>query len=313
MRFSAVLVHIPAEMFVFSNSPAAWQPAVAPTQSVGSACSNLQRVAFQKHFEPTAKISVPLAYQPSVSINAFQDLADLLSRSLASAIQPSPFPDGDTSGWQTVVPLPRVPSVSGRVLFGARTNVRKRDVASGDASATRPELVRKRKRSDSFSAIDNLPNIVVVDTNVLITHLQVLVSLSRLQYFTLVVPFTVVQELDHLKTNRDVKLQKKARAAIAYIYAETGRQRTWIQLQRTDEVVVGQHSGASPTCYENNDDRIVNCALFHTQILKRDVLLLTNDKNMALKARGNSLQTTSAPELLRSLHPTAPKRNKRMD
>jgi hypothetical protein len=257
------------------------------------------------------------------AINAFAQHSQLfsgLAPQVQTAFQPAApytasFPQQQ---WAKVVPVPSIHQRPRSATKTDRVENRRRQPPSLS--------VRKRKRSEfedrSHTQLGlqmdtqvgiKLPSVIVLDTNELILNLDRISSLFAFDYFTLVVPVTVINELDHLKMNsRDKSLRIKAQAAISYLYSQT--QGTsglpWIKLQRRDQVFNVPHGGAGMGYEESNDDRIVDCALFQKETLKMDTLLLTEDKNMSLKACCNSLTTMSIDQLFEKLKNTSPKRTK---
>ncbi|KAI8913504.1 PIN domain-containing protein [Gorgonomyces haynaldii] len=105
--------------------------------------------------------------------------------------------------------------------------------------------------------------IVVLDTNYMISHLEFIQQLSQL--IPLHIPYTVVQELDGLKSSATVGNQ--ARSATRFL------------LEHIERFVMEQESTFV------SDDQILN----YCRSLSPPVLLLTNDTNLQLKASIHSI------------------------
>ncbi|KAJ3130524.1 hypothetical protein HK098_000089 [Nowakowskiella sp. JEL0407] len=123
------------------------------------------------------------------------------------------------------------------------------------------------------------PDIIIIpDTNIFIHHLPFissLLSVLPLPNFNFIIPFTVINELDGLKSRRlsdDVKYN--ARKSIDFIYGLFLKRLNWARGQSAEEVVsVEKLSG---------DDAILECCRYFVK--SSTVILITNDKNLSNKA-----------------------------
>lgn len=133
---------------------------------------------------------------------------------------------------------------------------------------------------------------IVVDTNILISHLNFIKDLRDTDINThgrpiLVFPWVVMQELDYLKSGKaasaslSLTTAKKARNAVQYLYN---------CLQSNHPRIVGQTPAqasmvAGEFVVENNDDRVLQCCK-QFQGLNQDsmVVLLTDDRNLCNKS-----------------------------
>ncbi|GMM56084.1 mRNA-processing endoribonuclease [Maudiozyma humilis] len=137
----------------------------------------------------------------------------------------------------------------------------------------------------------------VVDTNFIISHLDILEDLRSLfekYQHTIVIPRYTIKELDGLKTMRsDAKekdvsksnaVAKAARAANTWIYAN---------LANTSSGVFGQRITQRISLDAVKDDAILDCCIYFKERLNCFVLLLSNDKNLCLKALTEEILTVS--------------------
>ncbi|CAI4065057.1 hypothetical protein SUVZ_08G2020 [Saccharomyces uvarum] len=144
-----------------------------------------------------------------------------------------------------------------------------------------------------------LKTVFVVDTNFIISHLNTLEnvrSLSSTYHHLIVVPSTVIQELDGLKKNSDVikdgdtdKEQGRTIGALA----RWGNEWIYKNLANLDSGLMGQKlkQRLNPDCLK--DDSILDCCLYFKEVLNCFVILLSNDKNLCTKALTEDLLTVS--------------------
>ncbi|CDK27465.1 unnamed protein product [Kuraishia capsulata CBS 1993] len=144
---------------------------------------------------------------------------------------------------------------------------------------------------------------LVVDTNFVLSNLSIIVDLRSLSAsyktaYRIIIPSTVIQELDGLKSSqkhqtfvgpdgasKDKPLGTLARWAIDWIY---------LNFQRSDPVVLGQklHQKIDPMLVK--DDAILDCCLyFQKKYTDSLVVLMSNDKNLCVKALTNDVLTIS--------------------
>lgn len=140
-----------------------------------------------------------------------------------------------------------------------------------------------------------MKSIFVVDTNFLISHLSTLENLRRLAssfHHQIVIPSTTIRELDGLKnSSRIVQIDETsesmgllARRANDWIYSH---------LANLDSGVMGQklRQMINSNCIQ--DDAILDCCLYFKEKLDCFVILLSNDKNLCMKALTEGLLTVS--------------------
>ncbi|KAG0212548.1 hypothetical protein BGX28_006147 [Mortierella sp. GBA30] len=172
-------------------------------------------------------------------------------------------------------------------------------------------------RASPRSADDDEPDaIVVLDTNVLISHLNFLQTLIEAcgtpfnrknrapvgngqPQIVFVVPWIVVQELDGLKSNSrghgtEVNLTEKARRAIRYVQDELEKSEDKRKLrgQKINECIEKQ---------SKNDDYILDCCRYfrtaYPDAKKTKVTLFSNDRNLCVKALIHEVRTIAREKI----------------
>ncbi|KAM3934069.1 telomerase-binding protein EST1A isoform 2-T2 [Leptodactylus fuscus] len=170
------------------------------------------------------------------------------------------------------------------------------------------------------------PLFLVPDTNGFINHLPGLQQLLSCQIYILVIPLIVIHELDGLAKGQDVdqrsavqarSLQEKARKAIQFLEhgfeardpflrALTSRGNELESIAFRSEDISGQKG--------NNDDLILSCCLHYCKDnakdfmpsnkddpirLRREVVLLTDDRNLRVKALTRHVPVRDIPAFLK--------------
>ncbi|XP_056322264.1 telomerase-binding protein EST1A [Danio aesculapii] len=198
------------------------------------------------------------------------------------------------------------------------------------------KLAQQQKRRDKIQAvlqtggqleIEIRPFYLVPDTNGFIDHLDGLRKLLVCGTYILVVPLIVITELDGLAKGQDSRegvgngaharqVQDRARAAVMFlekafeskdpsIRALTSRGNTLESIAFRSEDTSGQKG--------NNDDVILSCCLHYCQDkakdfmpaerngpvrLRREVVLLTDDRNLRVKALTRNVPVRDIPAFL---------------
>ncbi|CCE64881.1 hypothetical protein TPHA_0J00580 [Tetrapisispora phaffii CBS 4417] len=142
--------------------------------------------------------------------------------------------------------------------------------------------------------------IFVVDTNFVISHLNTLERLRQLSeklYHKIVIPNTVFKELDGLKqSDRMAKWSPTDGQALeSTIGALARRANDWIYRNLTNQGtgIMGQKLRQRLDLLCIKDDAILDCCLYFKEKLKSFVILLSNDKNLCLKALAEDILTVS--------------------
>jgi rRNA-processing protein FCF1 len=137
--------------------------------------------------------------------------------------------------------------------------------------------------------------LMVVDTNFMISHLDIIDELAKLSskyHHRIVIPFTVVRELDGLKGSRrtaDDLISGKtvghlARWANDWIYRMLAERHSAVAVQKLREVTDKEAI---------KDDSILDCCIYFKDRTGALVILLSNDKNLCMKALAHEILTVS--------------------
>ncbi|XP_045495068.1 transcriptional protein SWT1 [Colias croceus] len=150
--------------------------------------------------------------------------------------------------------------------------------------------VKENTPMRSQSNRDDSNVVLVVDTNIFIHELDTIKDVlnSHLKGYkeqpTLLVPWRVINELDRLKDNNNGNgaVCKRAKAAMDYLYKS---------LPENNRIKGQSLRDANSHIYpcEIPDDEILNCSLQQVERGK-NVLLVTNDKNLCNKAQINGVR-----------------------
>ncbi|CUS21693.1 LAQU0S03e08504g1_1 [Lachancea quebecensis] len=135
----------------------------------------------------------------------------------------------------------------------------------------------------------------VVDTNFIISHLDILESLrsSSSQFnHQIIIPRTVIHELDGLKNSNHSSSQVTSKGAISALARKAN---DWIysNLANVAQDVMGQRLNQRLDYESRKDDSILDCCLFFKERLHRFVILMSNDKNLCMKALTEGVLTVS--------------------
>lgn len=119
---------------------------------------------------------------------------------------------------------------------------------------------------------------VVLDTSALMNYNNIIEKLSK--QYNIIIPIVVVEELDHLKTNKDTERAYKARKAIKQIKSNFSKVRFDLEKRVAKELCSVDEN---VELYNLNDDIIVTSALFNM------AKLCTFDLNLQVKANALSV------------------------
>ncbi|CUM64155.1 uncharacterized protein PRCAT00001747001 [Priceomyces carsonii] len=160
-------------------------------------------------------------------------------------------------------------------------------------------LIDMEVESDDNQLNENNVSYLVIDTNFILSHLRILDELKRRANefaLKLVIPIAVMKELDGLKKSTrnsndsgenvtGESVNHLARWANDWIYAA---------LANNSESVIGQQMKQRLDKTTIQDDAILDCCLyFKEKYSDRLVVLLSNDKNLCMKALTNGILTVS--------------------
>ncbi|GBB93655.1 hypothetical protein RclHR1_22040002 [Rhizophagus clarus] len=142
-------------------------------------------------------------------------------------------------------------------------------------------------------------SVVVVDTNFLISHLAFLKTLifdhAKKHKILIIIPWIVLQELDGLKSawkNKPSSSQHEvgnlAQTAIKFLHSCFINKEEGLRGQKIDERI---------EMTENNDDKILDCCRYFQMVSQCPIVLLSNDKNLCVKAMIHDVITASYQKL----------------
>lgn len=147
--------------------------------------------------------------------------------------------------------------------------------------------------------ISKATTLFVVDTNFIISHLDILEDLRSsfsTYHHTIMIPRYTIRELDGLKTEIASKEKnclglKKTR----HIGEAARKGNTWIysNLANMDSGVMGQKLTQRMEINVVKDDAILDCCIYFKERQNCFVILLSNDKNLCLKALTEDILTVS--------------------
>ncbi|QRW05619.1 kinetochore protein spc7 [Ceratobasidium sp. AG-Ba] len=153
---------------------------------------------------------------------------------------------------------------------------------------------------------------LVLDTNFLLKHLVLLRSLSDklleighlIPPMFFVLPGVVVDELDYQSKNG---VRERATAATAWLQEQIEQRvrtgRGVLRAQKEDETVRGIKSWRSLRGRGENDNIILDCCLYFSQLSNGQVRLLSQDRNLALKATISGIYRSSRTNILHLVNP----------
>lgn len=134
---------------------------------------------------------------------------------------------------------------------------------------------------------------VVVDTNFFLSNLQILDQLGKLAvkyHYTIIIPSTVIHELDALKSSTKdlddghLTVGKLARSANNWIYNNFSKSNPFVKGQKYQQVINRDLT---------KDDSIYDCCMYFKLKKRGLVVLVTNDTNLSIKALSDDILTVS--------------------
>ncbi|PRP79016.1 hypothetical protein PROFUN_13258 [Planoprotostelium fungivorum] len=179
------------------------------------------------------------------------------------------------------------------------------------SESTEPKPASSNEKTDNVSnntetkVVHYRTLYVVADTNVLLEHLIEILNLRVLESVTVVIPTVVIHELDGLKRSEDESVSSRSKSALRIIHesllSNASLVKKWMRGQSPHEVL-----GMSETLVplRNNDDQILNCALYFLRRVaspEDGLILTTNDEGLRLKALLSNVETKNVTQLLSCL------------
>ncbi|QLL35050.1 hypothetical protein HG536_0H04260 [Torulaspora globosa] len=138
-------------------------------------------------------------------------------------------------------------------------------------------------------------SIFVADTNFLISHLSTLEALRQLAssfHHQIVIPNAAIRELDGLKNSSKMMKVDDNTEAIGFL-ARLANDWIYSHFANMDSGVMGQKLRQTINPNSIKDDAILDCCLFFKEKLNCFVVLLSNDKNLCMKALTEEILTVS--------------------
>lgn len=183
------------------------------------------------------------------------------------------------------------------VVSNYLSNLRSSEVMEPDEIS----LPRSREQIDSSFPMmvpPRLRTVFVVDTNFVISHLSTLKALRTLAlrfHHQIIIPTTVMQELDGLKMSSQkisVKDEHGGERQVTYL-ARSANDWIYRNLANLDSGLMGQKLRQTIDSSRIKDDAILDCCLYFKEKLECFVILMSNDKNLCLKALTEQILTVS--------------------
>nr|XP_013811767.1 PREDICTED: transcriptional protein SWT1 isoform X1 [Apteryx mantelli mantelli] len=174
----------------------------------------------------------------------------------------------------------------------------------GELTSMETDLPEQELSTSAEASTSGLNILVVIDTNIMISHLEFVRSLKSedipgVGRLALIIPWVVLQELDNLKKGKMLQhVRDKAIPAVQFIY---------MCLKKQDSKLWGQSMQlASQKIYglsdENNDDRVLQCCLQYQNLFPQAVVILcTDDKNLCNKAIVSEIKAFCKADLVTAL------------
>ncbi|XP_056212124.1 transcriptional protein SWT1 isoform X2 [Falco biarmicus] len=174
----------------------------------------------------------------------------------------------------------------------------------GELTSMEIDLPEQDLNISAGTFTSGLNMLVVIDTNIMISHLEFVKSLKSedipgVGRLALIIPWVVLQELDNLKKGKMLQhVRDKAIPAVQFIY---------MCLKNQDSKLWGQSMQlASQKIYglsdENNDDRVLQCCLQYQNLFPQAVVILcTDDKNLCNKAIVSEVKAFCKADLVTAL------------
>ncbi|XP_010085144.1 PREDICTED: transcriptional protein SWT1, partial [Pterocles gutturalis] len=176
--------------------------------------------------------------------------------------------------------------------------------ACGELTSMEIDLPEQDLNISAEALTSGLNILVVIDTNIMISHLEFVRSLKSedipgVGRLGLIIPWVVLQELDNLKKGKMLQhVRDKAIPAVQFIH---------MCLKNQDSKLWGQSMQlASQKIYglsdENNDDRVLQCCLQYQNLFPQAVVILcTDDKNLCNKAIVSDVKAFCKADLVTAL------------
>ncbi|KAH3687953.1 hypothetical protein WICPIJ_001068 [Wickerhamomyces pijperi] len=242
-----------------------------------------------------------VSYKLTVRVNEAQQ-SDLNNSSTSSSTSISNSRDRyDVDGDIPMIGMDDEEDVEMVTEFVTKTREDETEWSRIDSTKATEMLNNLARDTSSPSSSVNEPSDMshlVLDTNFMISHLDIVDSLSKLHLtynHKIIIPSTVIKELDGLKGSNKISTEDGnfegktigllARWANDWIYRQLASSNPSVRAQKLYECVDRS---------TQKDDSILDCCLYFKLKEKvSTVVLLSNDKNLCMKALGNEILTVS--------------------
>mgnify|MGYP000006920654 CR=1 FL=1 len=158
------------------------------------------------------------------------------------------------------------------------------------------------EESPEFEIVGGNISFLVLDTNFLISHLNIVDTLKNIasEYgLKLIIPVYVVQELDGLKNSNRLHNNSNGKFTGETVSQLAIWANRWIYQALADSLAVVKGQKLSQRISKDlvKDDAIFDCCLYFKKTYPQSlVILLSNDKNLCAKALSNDVLTVSFRE-----------------
>ncbi|ODV79092.1 uncharacterized protein CANTADRAFT_52088 [Suhomyces tanzawaensis NRRL Y-17324] len=198
--------------------------------------------------------------------------------------------DGDIEMIAMDDPL-EVAAVSQYVDYSRHINHATADIDMDHEASVQPGV--------AYEVIQGNQSYLIIDTNFILSHLNIvneLATLASKYRLKLVVPIAVMKELDGLKNSTKAANESDSRLSGRSIGHLARWANDWIYagLASKSTVIIGQKMNQRIDRATVQDEAILDCCLWYQQNYSSNlVVLLSNDKNLCLKALTNNTLTVS--------------------
>lgn len=211
------------------------------------------------------------------------------------------------------IPLPKMKVRRGSPKKGQTVDIKGLDEISSITKATQElrkhldlDLENHTGEEAALRFEDKL--LLIIDTNFAISHLSILKDLAKLHErygHILVVPWAVIRELDGLKNSGKIEYRNRPGAittgdcGLDQTLGQRARlANTWIfeQLGDRSQSLFGQKVSERLSESKGGDDAILDCCRYFQHKADSFVVILSDDKNLCMKALIHEIMTVSYTE-----------------
>lgn len=207
----------------------------------------------------------------------------------------------------------------------SRKEALKKTKAQQDRYRAKIQAVLQEHRRKRPTILEVRPRYLIPDTNCFIDHLQGLRSVVSSTHFVLVVPIVVINELDglargtresaYISAEHVRKVAQLSKDAVQFLEERFASRDSHVQAITSKGSILDTITFRSEDVSDNkgtNDDLILSCCLHYCKDkdssskeeegstrLKREAILLTEDRNLRVKALAHNVPVRDLPEFLK--------------